>query len=146
MVATRSGRKSMGGSAISMPALKSSGEKFLAFSCFVVVSTSILATANPALYLGNFAGVAALVKEAGADFEVVAPLFTTFGLGWGAGKAACVASGPAAVKKFSQFNSIPMVGMIYISHVYEDLVGVATWGAFLAAYAYFGFVDKPKKK
>ena len=39
-----------------------------------------------------------------------------------------------------------MVGMIYISHVYEDLVGVATWGVFLAAYAYFGFVDKPKKK
>ena len=55
-------------------------------------------------------------------------------------------AGPAGVKKFSQINVIPMLGMIYISYDYDDMMGLGTWGAFLVCYLYFGFIEKSKKK
>lgn len=108
----------------------------------MVCSTGILASVNPDLFLENFAGIAGMMDAAGADFSVLAPLYTTFSLGWGAGKAACVKTN--SVKAFSQLNVVPMAGMIYISHLYEDTQGLVTWALFLAAYTYFGFLDKAK--
>jgi len=106
----------------------------------------MLACIDPALFLENFGGIASLMAAAGADFAVIAPLYTVMSLGWGAGKFAAVAGGAGAVKTFSQLNCLPMAGFVAISHKYEDQLGVGVWGAFLAAYLYIGFVEKPKKK
>ena len=105
-----------------------------------------MALLAPDMYLENFLGIKMLMADAGADFAVIAPLLTTFGYGWGAGKFAAICAGPAGVKKFSQVNVIPMLGMIYISYDYDDMMGLGTWGAFLVCYLYFGFIEKSKKK
>ena len=113
----------------------------------VVISTGILASVNPVMFLEQFAGIAGLMADAGADFAVIAPLYTTMSLGWAAGKLTAVSGGAAAVKTFSQINAIPMVGMIAISKKYDDKLGMGIWGVFLAAYVYFGYVaGKSKKK
>ena len=56
----------------------------------VVISTGILASVDPAMFLEQFAGIAGLMADAGADFAVIAPLYTTMSLGWAAGKLTAV--------------------------------------------------------